>query len=479
MVFCFTEGGTECHDIVMAKSESLHFLIVEDEMEISDILCLFLADRYSAEFTTVPSGNEAIALLKTNPRAFDLVLSDYNMADGNGYTVFQYLLKAAPDIPFVLITSDSWSDHPEFKVSERVGYVGKPFVEGTLTKEVDRLLAMSAIVPPEGQTYVPISVGALLNIRDIRFNIFVKINEDKYVRILNAGSTFGPAEAAKFKTKGVQNFYVEKENFSQLIEKFKNRVTNDMLFKVPANRTGDALQYSLAVQEVVLGAAKTFGLSPETQQLAMASFEIVKNVSEKIPELSTVFEWASFEEEEYNYSHSLLISLLVADVVRALSIQYPRAAEILAMVACFHDMALENHQVKNERRFIKALSLNSPMNRADMLAVKEHTARAIEILGEWETCPEDVIKVISEHHERPDGSGFPMGKRWDQLHELTACFIICEDLAQVYLELKDRAAVEKYFLAQAHIYQQGAFQKIHKYLCEKLSPVSKAPRVAG
>ena len=79
-----------------------------------------------------------------------------------------------------------------------------------------------------------------------------------------------------------------------------------------------------------------------------------------------------------------------------------------------------------------------------------------------------MVTIIREHHERPDGSGFPEQKTWETINELSAVFIVCEDFVQSYLEHKDRGAVEKYFKSQARIYSQGVFLRVHQYLMQKL-----------
>lgn len=469
----------ECDHLFMNSKSQIKFLVVEDELEISDIICLFLASRFDADFTTVHSGQQAVAELSEKPGQFQMVISDFNMAEGNGKFVFDYMRLNTPQTPFVLITSDAWSEHPEFHHNERVGYVAKPFSDEALISEVERLFMNCAIELKENRNYVGISIPTLVKIKQVSFPLFIKINEDKYVRLVNPGGEMTPEDSAKYHQKGIHYLYVEKSHFSEYIGKFKTKVLSDMIFKGPTGQTREDLNLTLAVQEVVLGAVRTFGLSDETQVLAKKSFEMVRSLTERISELNNILDWAQFTEEEYNFTHGLMISLLATDVARAFNLNYPHSAEILAMAACFHDVALENHQIRNEPRFVKALLLNSTMNKQDLAAVRDHTEAGVKILRQWKACPAELIDLIAEHHERPDGSGFPKGKNWEQISDLSACFIVSEDLAQMYLELRDRAAVEKYFAGQAHFYNRGIFKKIHEYLLAKLQPVARGSSVAS
>jgi hypothetical protein len=83
------------------------------------------------------------------------------------------------------------------------------------------------------------------------------------------------------------------------------------------------------------------------------------------------------------------------------------------------------------------------------------TAQTIDVL------PPDVDQIILQHHEAPDGSGFPRGLTANRIHFLAAVFIIGEDLVHF---LDDGEALEtslKDFLTWGEVrYQSGNFKKI-------------------
>lgn len=452
----------------MKKNRAVHFLVVEDEVEIADIICLFVGGGFSAQFTVARSGEEALQFLSKIDAHFDMVISDFNMPKGDGLFVYNYVKEHHAQLPFILVTSDAWGEHPEFHGSARVGYVAKPFIDDTLMNEVERILKLCDLESYREHQYVGISLQTLVNFKFINHPMFVKLNEDKYVRFLNAGSTITPDDIAKYRQKGISYLYVEKEIFNTFISDFKAKVLNEMVFRGFQYKTQEALEISTAVQEILVGATRTFGLSPETQDLAQRNLELVKGLSERIVELDSVFQWASFSQMEYSFLHSVLICYLTTEVARNLPIAIPHASEILALASCFHDIALENHQVKNEPRFIKAIEINSNINREDMLSVREHSEVAVQMMKNWPTCPQEVLKIIIEHHERPDGKGFPAGKVAADISDLGACFIVCEDLAQTYLEYKDKVTVIRQFSSRTQFYAQGPFAKYHHYLLDKL-----------
>lgn len=103
----------------------LNILVVDDDPGVTELLGAFLDTRgYSV--TTCTSGRDALALIDSE--AFDLVISDIEMAEVNGYELLRQTRARHPKIGIVLMTGYTES-HP---LSEALragadGYISKPF----------------------------------------------------------------------------------------------------------------------------------------------------------------------------------------------------------------------------------------------------------------------------------------------------------------------------------------------------------------
>ncbi len=92
-------------------------LIVEDSPDMQ-LLIAELCDLAQIPYIKRDSGNQAIDLLRSGFKP-SLVISDYNMFDGNGATLLQYVARMRTDLPFVFFTSELNVEfpllHAEFK----------------------------------------------------------------------------------------------------------------------------------------------------------------------------------------------------------------------------------------------------------------------------------------------------------------------------------------------------------------------------
>lgn len=110
-------------------------LVADDHAKIRKVIGELLSHR-GAEVTVCDGGTEAIAALQRYPGEFDLVVSDIQMPDRNGYEVFSACRKFSPNAAVILMTGFGYDPHHSIVRASQEGLHGvlfKPF-------EIDLLL---------------------------------------------------------------------------------------------------------------------------------------------------------------------------------------------------------------------------------------------------------------------------------------------------------------------------------------------------
>ena len=116
-------------------------LVVDDNKKIRKIIGEVLTHR-GCETTVVSDGAKAIGLLETiatnHTQLFDLVISDIQMPDRNGYEVFSSARKHCPGVPVILMTGFGYDPHHSIVRASQDGLecvLFKPFeIELLMTK---------------------------------------------------------------------------------------------------------------------------------------------------------------------------------------------------------------------------------------------------------------------------------------------------------------------------------------------------------
>ena len=92
----------------MTRSTAPRILLVEDDVDAAELVRETLTDHFKSDCVThVDHIADALAV---DLDSFDLVLSDINLPDGSGLELLDQLLRRRPDIPIIMVTSESALD---------------------------------------------------------------------------------------------------------------------------------------------------------------------------------------------------------------------------------------------------------------------------------------------------------------------------------------------------------------------------------
>jgi NtrC-family two-component system response regulator AlgB len=114
-------------------------LIVDDEKNIRANLTTFF-EGAGYELRTAEGGPQALALL-SEESGFDVVLTDYLMAEMNGYQLLQHIKVRDPDIPVILMTAYATVENAVAAMKAGAyDYLTKPFSLDQVQHAVERAL---------------------------------------------------------------------------------------------------------------------------------------------------------------------------------------------------------------------------------------------------------------------------------------------------------------------------------------------------
>jgi response regulator RpfG family c-di-GMP phosphodiesterase len=93
--------------------------------------------------------------------------------------------------------------------------------------------------------------------------------------------------------------------------------------------------------------------------------------------------------------------------------------------------------------------------------LKKHPFEISEILRrKMDLIPMETITIIEQHHERPDGSGYPHGITISRFNQLSAIFIVCQKFVDALFEsnfdFNKRLDIIK---SLQEVYNSGPFEK--------------------
>lgn len=248
----------------------------------------------------------------------------------------------------------------------------------------------------ENINYVPFRVSTLRGDQKIDFNAYVRINE-KYVLYVRKGDSFEGNRLTKLKEKKLKQLFLkpEEENlYRQYLERNidmaydKNSgksITNRAEIIQGSQQSGAEEVFENPVSAVAYNSAKQnmekFVTFLQTENEAFQSMMNIDNVDQNIAH------------------HGVTVATFSTMLMQKIKFD-PKQINLVALGALLHDFDHHNN----------GLQINRPLSQfsaPDLAKYKLHPQRGADTVKDKRHFDPLVLKIILQHEECIDGSGFP------------------------------------------------------------------------
>ncbi len=115
-------------------------------------------------------------------------------------------------------------------------------------------------------------------------------------------------------------------------------------------------------------------------------------------------------KSESTYYHAINVTILALMLGRQLGLDEQQMQD-LGTGAMFHDLGYS--EIPD-----KVLLKQGPLNQAELNLIRMHPVYGVRQADQIGTIPPEAVKIIEQHHETSDGSGYPKGLVESQISEL-------------------------------------------------------------
>ncbi len=304
----------------------------------------------------------------------------------------------------ILIIADlSISENPDYELIKNLfktaDHVTLPLSMIRLSSTIMDVLEDFHLDHIENVLYLPIKIELLKNAVSVPCDLFVKISEKKYVKIINKDQSGTVIETAdKYQKKGIDVLYVEKDFYSSLSNLILNDFYCSEVDSLPVAERGIKITESIMMVTKDLGASEVI-----IDSINNSYTEVIKNLeTEKVSKLLASL---TLGENLFIENHSYLTSVFAVMMVRKMDWNTSKIQNNLCMAALLHDLVLADNQLghhdKDNLEEIKKL----PVTERDL--VLNHAKILADKLSKTTTLPSDVLSLISKHHEGRGKNSYP------------------------------------------------------------------------
>jgi HD-GYP domain-containing protein (c-di-GMP phosphodiesterase class II) len=143
-------------------------------------------------------------------------------------------------------------------------------------------------------------------------------------------------------------------------------------------------------------------------------------------------------KEEYMFSHS--VNTCILSIMTGLTLGYnDKQLSELGLAAMLHDVG--------KMKFSRHLALQFPrhLSHKEKEEYRRHSFYALEILRENPHLSSEILNACFQHHERWNGSGYPMGLKGDSISEYAQIISIADVYDRLVAGMPNRLPTPVYY----------------------------------
>jgi putative nucleotidyltransferase with HDIG domain len=285
--------------------------------------------------------------------------------------------------------------------------------------------------------FTSIKIDEFFTGKALLFDVFIRLSNNKYVKILHSGDTFSRERINHYKEeKGVEHLYFLTADRRKYIQ-YLNYVTNTITNKKDIS---DATKIRMvnSTSDKFLEELYTEGLKPQVVELARQLGQSVYQMVQKQTDLWKVLrKWQELDANSYN--HSTLVMIYSSAIIQQFEWQSSALLNTMAMASLFHDIG----KMKLPKELIDKRPQD--MTHEEILIYQTHPIEGAKMLEGHLMIKQSVRQIILQHHEAFDGTGFPNKIKANKVLSLANILSLCDTFAHIMTDqnLKPLEALKK------------------------------------
>lgn len=255
----------------------------------------------------------------------------------------------------------------------------------------------------EESPFVPIEIQRLTSAsRTLSCDIFIKISESKMTRIFSVETGLDFIRLRQYIEKGVKEVFVRREDQ----QKFNDylQISPDTIFnsEVATKEAKVAALLDLADQSV----ADFFSKLPIQEVSVEKTKGIIKRMITTLAKdptlLGAVIRMA--QHHQFMMSHAVSVSVISMLLARGAQQANEKTLELCGVGGFLHDLG--KSQISHD-----IVSKYADLTPEQWREMRHHPLLGVKMLERCANVPEEIKLIILQHHEQPNGGGYPNGTR--------------------------------------------------------------------
>lgn len=373
--------------------------------------------RVESLITAVSSKKYTICLIDGDyPKVFQAV--------SNGKSIFNVIEKELMT-PIVVLRSEAEDVRRYIDLMALKRVIDKPLDSGSqLAGFIAEVNVQSK--PETGifeQDYCGLFIDDFLHIKYFPFDIFCRLSETKTVKVIKAYDEINTPLIQKLKDKGVSRLFLKRDEY-------KRYLAINAFSQTKGETSKEKLKWVRGVTENVLHDVYVDEVNLDN---FFAAKQVVETTLDLVVDNEIMFEFIKSLNEMGNdlYKEAIGVSVYSVLIASKMGMNDPKVKFRLSIAGLFSDLGMKHlpPELVDKSRML--------YNYKEQQEYFRHTDLSVQLLKGIDGLPEEILQIISQHHENLDGSGFPRRITKNQIHPLSKIIRVADEFCFYVLRTKN------------------------------------------
>lgn len=422
-------------------------LIITRKDLLIDVISVFLEGLYPCEITVADSSLKIDQYL-TRGRAPDLViLDDERLLSVSNHTLADFLAPAIVTSKVLNIANPT---------GRRVVHLPPPVNLDSLARAFQEI-ALADGAPPREYCPVRLEILVLMG-RILTHDLYAQNPDQSYTIVLREGDRIDLTDESFARLARYPALYVRGEDFAEFIRRFAIDLQNLSSGPERMFDLDDSVTTTAGVHELISSAIPELGFTPELQAATKASIDLAVKAIQRDPRLADLIKSLTAMESSYRSWHSVSLCYISCRLSSLMTWDSPNTHYKLSLAAFLHDLTVKTPSLERVTT-IEELA-DATGTEAEKAAYRDHPHEAAALARQMRDFPGDVDHIIAQHHELPNGMGFPLGINHTKISPLAAVFVVGHAITEELFDLRDQFSLKDCVTRLEHTYTQGYFRRV-------------------
>lgn len=439
--------------------------ICDQTEEWATMTNLFKAHFKKVELKCVITGAEALELL-TLDGFFSLILIEASIRHENPSQLADRLTEAIGERPFIFVGERvhivDRIDSDLYSKSSHNDILIRPFAVASFIDAVSKAISWveeeefeNSIEELDRNGLLPMKIRCFYMFDILPYDVYLELTQTKFARILAANQQYTQADIQVYARRRVKNLYLRKNEFLKFLEDAFKKVSlvfeNNKKYS-PQKLMANQIRSVLLIHQYV----SHLGPSPDITKICELFIDVTKDV---------FHHFSTFREIIVNFpvkkmeipEQSVLTSYLCESILVSLGWASNTSRLKLGLASILYDCMIPSDELALV--YDKEDNLLSKLSPEELQNFYQHPLKSAAIATHFQGFP-DTDFIISQHHERPSGVGFPQKLGINKLTTHSCTFILATAFVQRMAcnDIHKKGVLQNIYTEIKEIYNVGNFK---------------------